>query len=331
MDFSEKKALYKKRAELKRQEEELKRQTEILQDKHEAVETAQAALKAKNIAVESAEEAKRNQEIADAKREAVMQSLECASRIQKNLLPYKSVFEEAFGDHEVLWYPRDLVSGDIYWIKNFDEGTVLCVCDCTGHGTPGALLTMIVVSSFGMIVNEKTYRSTAKIMSELDIYLSRTLHDHKKEATQGMTDIKEGCDLAVLYIPKKGDITYSSANFPVFVCDGESVERKKGQRIFMGEGELVSEADVQVVTLPKKAGSKYYISSDGMFDQKGGPKGHPYGYKKFEELIKEYHDKPLQTICDIVWEDFVKYQGEHPRKDDFELVCFSPKSEECGQ
>jgi len=65
-----------------------------------------------------------------------------------SLLPETNKFEQAFADYSVKWEPRDIVSGDIYWIKSFDAGTMLCVCDCTGHGVPGALLTMLVVSAF---------------------------------------------------------------------------------------------------------------------------------------------------------------------------------------
>ena len=283
------------------------------------------ARKTAGIAIQSAEAAREEKIRAEAAREAVMQSLVYASRIQKSLLPYKNVFSDAFSDYAIVWKPRDIVSGDIYWLRSFDEGTVLSVCDCTGHGTPGALLTMLVVSAFGMIVNEETYKDTAKILQLLDSYLVATLYETPNENPEDMADIRDGCDLAVLYIPKKGDITFSSANFPVFECDGETVKQHKGQRIFIGEGKLAAGEEVNVTKLPRNPKCKYYISSDGMFDQKGGVKGLPFGYKTFKEIILGRHDESLQAISETVWTTFESYRGEHPRKDDFELVSFATK------
>ncbi len=77
--------------------------------------------------------------------------LDYACSIQKNMLPNHTTFKKAFPDYSVIWSPRDIVGGDIYWMKNFSEGSVLCVCDCTGHGTPGALLTMLVMSAFDTV------------------------------------------------------------------------------------------------------------------------------------------------------------------------------------
>ena len=286
---------------------------------------ATKSLREKRIAVQSAHDAELDKARAEAAREAVLSSLVYASRIQRALLPPKSVFNEAFADYSILWHPRDIVSGDIYWIKNFEEGTLLCVCDCTGHGTPGALLTMLVVSAFDVIVNEHTYKDTAGIMRMLDAHLAAALYESSDEEKNDMADIRDGCDLAVLYIAKNGDVTFSSANFPIFICDGSSVTRLKGQRIFIGEGKLSAGAEIQTTVLPCKPENKYYISSDGMFDQKGGAKGLPFGYSTFKKIILENHDRPQDVIAGKIWDAFESYRGSQPKKDDFELICFKPR------
>ena len=131
------------------------------------------------IAVQSAHNAELDKARAEAGREAVLSSLVYASGIQKNLLPATGAFQKAFSDFSVIWDPREIVRGDIYRIKSFDEGAVLCVCDCTGHGTPGALLTMLVVSAFAMIVNEQTYKNTALIIRMLDERLAGVIQKDK--------------------------------------------------------------------------------------------------------------------------------------------------------
>ena len=286
---------------------------------------ATKSLREKRIAVQSQHDAEMDKARAEAAREAVLSSLVYASRIQRGLLPAKSIFSKSFADFSILWHPRDIVSGDIYWIKNFDEGTVLCVCDCTGHGTPGALLTMLVVSAFGVIVNDSTYKDTAGIMRMLDAHLFAALYDSSDDDEEGdMADIRDGCDLAILYIAKNGDITFSSANFPIFICDGESVTHLKGQRLYVGEGKLKEGIEVKSTFIQGKQGNKFYISSDGMFDQKGGEKGLPFGYKEFKKIILQHHNEPQEVIAGKVWNTFESYRGAQPRKDDFELVCIRP-------
>ena len=282
------------------------------------------SLREKRIAVQSQHDAEMDKARAEAAREAVLSSLVYASRIQRGLLPASAIFSKAFADFSVLWHPRDIVSGDIYWIKNFEEGTILCVCDCTGHGTPGALLTMLVVSAFGVIVNDSTYKDTAGMMRMLDAHLSAALYDSSEEEKSDMADIRDGCDLAILYIANNGDVTFSSANFPIFFCDGISVTHLKGQRIFVGEGKLRGDVEVKTTVIPGKPGNKFYISSDGMFDQKGGEKGLPFGYKEFKNIILQHHNEPQEVIAGKVWNAFESYRGTQPRKDDFELICFRP-------
>ena len=283
------------------------------------------SLREKQIAVQSAHDAEMDKVRAEAAREAVLSSLEYASRIQKSILPPESVFRRAFKDFSILWHPRDIVSGDIYWIRSFDEGTMLCVCDCTGHGTPGALLTMLVTSAFGIIVNEHTYKDPARIIRMLDDRLSSALYDSSSGDERDISDIKDGCDIAVLYVSKSGEVTFSSANFPIFICDGNEVTQIKGQKLFVGEGKLSDDIEVKTTTIPANPNNVFYISSDGMFDQRGGARRLPFGYSIFKKIILESCNEPQQAISDKIWNAFEEYRGGEPRKDDFELVSFKPR------
>jgi serine phosphatase RsbU (regulator of sigma subunit) len=262
---------------------------------------------------------------AEAAAEMIMESISYASKIQKNLLPSDSVFKATFSDYSVIWEPRDVVGGDIYWAKNFSEGTVLCVCDCTGHGTPGALLTMLVVSAFESIVTEERQRDTAEIMYLLDRRLADVLNVSGQDSEDGgITDIKDGCDLAVLFIAKDGGVTLSAGNTNVFVCDGREVTRYRGQSIFVGEGRIKDKNEILVQHIPANQDNKFYITSDGLSDQIGGERNRQWGYRAFRKIVLEYHHENQTVISGRIWDAFKAYQDTQPRRDDFELITFKP-------
>jgi HAMP domain-containing protein len=254
----------------------------------------------------------------------IMAGINYASKIQSNLLPKAHVFEEAFSDYSVIWKPRDIVGGDIYWLKNFESGTVLCVCDCTGHGAPGAMLTMLVTSAFEDNVNEDNCHDTANIIWQLEKRLVCGFDVDASDDDRG-TNIHDGCDLAVLFIKKDGSVNFSSANFSVFVCDGEEVTRFKGQRLFVGEGMLKNKDEIKIMHIEANPNNKFYIASDGLFDQPGlreGGRSVPFGYKQFLDIILKNHVYSQNVISNRVWEAFEAYRGEEPRVDDFALITF---------
>ena len=262
---------------------------------------------------------------AEAATEAIMSSISYASRIQKNLLPPDGTLEAAFSDYSVIWKPRDIVGGDIYWTKRFDTGTSLCVADCTGHGTPGALLTMLVVSALQSIIWPSNRCDTAAILWQLDQRLAAVLHaEGGTNGTQGIADIADGCDIVVLFIAKDGDVTFSSGHMNVFVCDGRDVRRFRGQHIFIGEGRLKSKDEVETHTIPASPDNKFYIASDGLYDQPGGGQGKAFGVKGFERILLESHNEKQAVIACRVWEAFEEYRGAEPRVDDIELIAFQP-------
>jgi serine phosphatase RsbU (regulator of sigma subunit) len=258
----------------------------------------------------------------------IISSLVYAGNIQKSMLPAAGSFQEAFSDYSVIWAPRDIVGGDIYWIKNFSEGTVLCVCDCTGHGTPGALLTMLAVSVFESAVNENNYQDTAQVVWELEKRFVAALHVKKTELNQNggekIWDIQDGCDIAVLYIAKDGHVAVSSGHTHVFVCNGKEVRQIKGQNIHIGEGRLTGKDKVATVMVPADPDNKFYIASDGLYDQIGGEFDRPFGYGRFKRIILDKHNEKQEAISGAIWEAFETYRGEQSRRDDLQLITFKP-------
>jgi serine phosphatase RsbU (regulator of sigma subunit) len=271
-----------------------------------------------NVAEEKTAEAENAKDI-------ILSGITYASKIQSSLLPKPELLAETFNDYSVIWNPRDIVGGDLYWMKHFDDGAVLCVCDCTGHGTPGALLTMLVASALESVVKTNNYKDTADIIWSLEKRLVHLLQVQTHRGTGAkIEDIHDGCDIAVLYIDKSADVCVSAGNTHVFVCDGEQVNQIKGQRIFVGEGNIQSKDEIITVKIPANPDNKFYVASDGLYDQIGGEAGVPFGYNRFKRLIFENHALPQSDISNIIWQDFENYRGEQPRRDDFQLISFKP-------
>ena len=292
----------------------------------DSVNTTAASIKTYMLDKLQAERAAHESELAkglaEAAKEAVMLSIEYAGKIQKKLLPPDEVFKKAFSDYCVIWEPRYTVGGDIYWIKNFDEGTVLCICDCTGHGTPGALLTMFVVSTFEAVVTNSNYKDTAEIIWLLEKRLVAGLNVKASNKMLRSMTIHDGCDLAVLFIAKDGNVTASSSRTHIFICDGKSVTRLKGQNISVGEGNLKSKDDIMTLHIPENPDNKFYIASDGLFDQLGGEPSRPFGYRVFHQIILENHAAPLSVVSGKIMDAFEKHRNQVPRADDVELITF---------
>lgn len=255
----------------------------------------------------------------------ILESIQYASKIQRNLLPRLARFEEAFTDHSIIWNPRDVVGGDVYWLKVFEKGSVLCVCDCTGHGTPGALLTMLVCSAFESIVNENNCDDPALIMVELDQRLATSLNAENAlgdTTRRSIIDFNDGCDLAILFIPAdNSDIQFASGNTKVFVCNGTEVKKYTGQRLHIGSGYIKDKSDVTITIIPGDANNKYYVASDGLFDQIGED-GKKFGYKRLENLIMDNHHKSQAEISAAIWKSFELKRGTEQRRDDVELITF---------
>jgi serine phosphatase RsbU (regulator of sigma subunit) len=254
--------------------------------------------------------------------EKIIQGINYASKIQRDLLPRNYAFDKAFRDYFIIWKPRDIVGGDIFWLKNFEKGTILCICDCTGHGTSGAMLTMLIVSALETCVQPNNCHDTAGIIWQLEQKLVTNFS--VKQEDRNLDEIQDGCDLAVVFIARDGSVSISSGHIPVFICDGKEVRQIKGQKIAVGEGKLKSKDEINVVCIEANPDNTFYIGSDGLFDQPGGSLSNPFGFKTFKQIITQNHNEKLSLISEKVWNAFEEYRGDEVRVDDIQLISFKP-------
>lgn len=250
---------------------------------------------------------------------SIMSSMNYARKIQNTLLPPRQAFDAVFQDCGIFWKPRDLVGGDIYWLKQFETGAVLCLCDCTGHGTPGALLSMIVVTALDALVTEQNCGDTAQVLYALDRRLAGSLNAGKNI---GAGDIRDGADIAVFFIGNDGNIRLSSARIHVFVYRGEDVKTIKGQRITLGDGSISGAEQIETIIIEAGNGCECFVATDGLFEQVGGEKKLPFGYSKFRETVKKNYGAPCQNTVDSVWAALERYMGGETQRDDITLIGF---------
>ena len=248
-------------------------------------------------------------------------SIEFASLLQNALLPQKELIDKYFDDDFIIWKPKDIVGGDIYLfdeLRNKNE-CLLMVIDCTGHGVPGAFVTMIVKAVEREIVS--------KIIEDKDLdvspawilsYFNKTIKKLLKQDKNSKSNA--GFDGGILYYNKdKNIIKYAGANIPLFYVDNE-VKVIKSNRYSVGYKQCNNDYEYKEDIIEVKKGMKFYLTTDGYIDQNGGEKGFPFGKKRFKKLIEENHHLDMEHQKDIFIREFYTYRKNEVQNDDITLI-----------
>lgn len=250
------------------------------------------------------------------------ESIEYASLIQGALIPDEQIFEHFFQEHFTIWQPKDIVGGDIYLMHKLnDYEVILMVIDCTGHGVPGAFVTMLVKAIERQImsnIHKDKIISPAKILS---IFNKSIKHLLKQESIDSVSNA--GFDGGIIYYNKQEKIVkFAGAEIGLFYMEDEELKTIKGSRHSIGYKKSDANFEFSEHTIKAKEGMKFYISTDGYFDQNGGEKGFPFNKKKFTELIENSSHKLFKEQKVIFSETLSNYQGEEERNDDVTVIGF---------
>lgn len=244
------------------------------------------------------------------------QSLDYASLIQTSFLTDRSELFHCVPDHFLIWEQRDVVGGDAYWARPVDDGFLLGVIDCTGHGVPGAFMTLIVASLLEKAVEGAG--SPAAILGRMNGLIKDALRQDDRGARSD-----DGMDCALCRVNReKGVLTFAGANMPLYVMGGDGVDVVAGDRC--GLGYVRSPRDFQftdrVVEIEK--GARFYLASDGLIDQVGGARGFPFGRSRFVEFIDEGRAVPIAAQGRDLLDELKRYQGGERRRDDVTVIGF---------
>lgn len=252
-------------------------------------------------------------------------SIKYASLIQHSIIPDDGIFEYFFSDFFSLWKPKDVVGGDIYLcIQPRNDECILFVIDCTGHGVPGAFVTMLVKAveiQIGAILYNNNYieMSPTWILNYFNKTIKKLLNQETKDSISNA-----GFDGGVVYYNKKeGIIKYSGAQVPLFYFNKEgeliTISGDK-QSIGYTNSELNYEYKEHIIKVEK--GMQFYITTDGYLDQLGGEKEFPLGKTRFKEILTNCSCKPLFEQKEIFEQELNTYKGNHFQTDDITVVGF---------
>ncbi|MBE0675708.1 MAG: SpoIIE family protein phosphatase [Bacteroidales bacterium] len=256
----------------------------------------------------------RTAEIAAQKQE-ITSSIEYASRIQHAMMPEESLFRKTFADHFILFRPRNIVSGDFYWIASEGGRVFFTAADCTGHGVPGAFMSMLGISALNDIINSDTTLSAATVLNLLRERIKQSL---KQTGRQG--EATDGIDMALcVFDSHSHTIEFSAAYNSMIHFRGAKITEYRGDRmpigIFYGEkGNFTN----HIIKLEK--GDTIYLFTDGYADQFGGEGHTKYKIKNLKLLLSSVHDLPMMEQKRILEEEFDRWRGIQEQVDDITVI-----------
>jgi serine phosphatase RsbU (regulator of sigma subunit) len=256
---------------------------------------------------------------------SIMDSISYASRIQRALLPPAGVMSAVFADHFIWWDPRDVVGGDIYWVAAGKNGWLVAAIDCTGHGVPGALMTMIAHSLFERCVQTDFGDDPARILAHMDARLKATLHRGEK------TDyVQDGFDAALCHIDvDHGRLCFAGAGLPLYYATDGGIVEIGGDRFGVGDHRRPADASFTNHDVDPALASYFYLATDGLVDQIGGRRRLPYGKTRFKAILNQVCGRTLDQQRRALVEDWRAWGGDEERRDDLTVIGFSlPQSKE---
>ena len=267
-------------------------------------------------------EVKESERRAAAANQLILQSLRYASRIQHAVLPARQELEGVAADHFLIWEPRDIVGGDFFWFQPISKGYAVMVGDCTGHGVPGAFMTLIAWGLLDRMLRVAASDKPSAVLSGLHRGVKSLLG---QEENRGETD--DGLEAGICFVdPQKQRITFAGARFSLWRANRDGVIEIKGDRTGLGYRRHPHETAFTDTTFPYDASDNFYLTTDGLIDQIGGPRGRSFGKRRFQELLKKCRGIPMREQEDSLRQALAKYQGQQIRRDDLTVLGFAPHS-----
>lgn len=270
------------------------------------------------------------------KNRLVMESINYASVIQKSFLrSSKQDLALSLTDYYMHWEPRDKVGGDYYFCKKFDDGFFFALIDCTGHGVPGAFMTLIMASFIDHILIDDHRRDPAAALAVMNRKVKMALGQMNDDDT---TDAEErfskmlskdgsddGMDAVFIWVDTaQNKITYSGAKTPLFYIrkDGQKVEVLTPNKKGVGYVDTPIDFEWTNTELEITQGMSVYLTTDGITDQIGGDKNIAFGKKRYTDLLLQHQHLPMAQQEAALMDAFYQYQGKQKRRDDVSAIGF---------
>ncbi len=252
----------------------------------------------------------------------IRESIRYAKRMQKNILPSDALLERYLGkeNYFIIWRPRDRngVGGDFYWFSAVEDSYFIVVADGTGHGVPGAFITLIGSILLDQLINKNHLRDPAQILHDLHIGVRQVL---RQDVEGEETLSRDGMDIALVrYFPDSYRLVYAGANLPLYYTQGTELKEIKPDKKAIGGEQLEEERFFTQHEVTLEAGDTFFLFTDGVVDQDGGPEGKRFGTKRLKEFILETLHEPSmprrRALFNIRWKEWKDYGQEREQVDD---------------
>lgn len=259
--------------------------------------------------------ANKNREITNQKDE-ITDSINYARRIQDSILAPVHVVKEVLPDSFILYMPKDVVSGDFYWIEEENGHKIFAAVDCTGHGVPGALMSVVGFNLLNRAVKELHHTKPSDILRELDYGVNKLL----RQSDSGNT-VKDGMDISLCsYVTETRVLQYAGVFNPLYIVRDGQLSQVKADKTPIGvnvDGVVDTYTNHEIPMFP---GDMVYLFSDGYADQFGGPQGKKYKYNKMRELLVKISSLPEDQQESALREEFHSWRGNLEQVDDVLII-----------
>ncbi|MEN8228956.1 MAG: SpoIIE family protein phosphatase [Bacteroidota bacterium] len=241
-------------------------------------------------------------------------SIDYATRLQASILPDPGLIREKFSDHFILFRPRDKVSGDFYWWSQLEKQIIIAAADCTGHGVPGAFMSMLGISLLSEIVNKAFITDPGVILDQLRKEVISSLNQ-----TGGKEDQKDGLDLSLITIDTETwSCQYAGANNPLYLIRHNELKEFKPDMMPISIYHRMEQFTTQDIQL--ESGDQLYLFSDGYADQFGGQHRKKFKYGAFRQLLLDHAGESMEQQQRVLTETISKWQGDGEQIDDMVVV-----------
>ena len=242
----------------------------------------------------------------------VTDSIKYAKKIQEAILPPESYVRKLLPDSFIFYRPKDIVSGDFYWLGEANDKVFFAAVDCTGHGVPGAFMSIVGYNQLKQAIITSNGENPAIILDHLNKGVTETLHQRDADSTS-----KDGMDIAICSLNHKTlELEYAGAFNPLYLLRNGEIIQTKGDKFPIGsflEGETGSFTNNKVQL---QKGDQVYVFSDGYADQFGGPRGKKFMYKQFRDLLLENSKLDLSDQKDKLKESLFEWMKDEEQVDD---------------
>ena len=251
----------------------------------------------------------------ETQRREITDSIQYASRIQSALLPEKEELEKHLPSYFILNKPRNIVSGDYYWLAHKDKKVVVAIADCTGHGVPGAFMSILGLAFLNEVLNQTESISANSILNQLRSHVIKSLHQTGKA-----DEARDGMEMALCVVDfNKKRLQYSGAFRPLYLIRDRELVEFKGDSMPIG---IYSEDDKSFNNkeLILNENDIIYMFTDGYIDQLGGPDRKTFKSKQFKQLLIDIHQKPLNEQKALLEKEYQAWRRDIEQIDDIMVM-----------